>query len=263
MASIDPQVTLINEYYDTRYTNVGPYGSFTYSVKGIPIKGVENNPQAQALGLPVRGALMPGVDGAIAWAVGVTTVTNSLMGFEACFVRVDFKPINWNISRYLGGRTFKGDGLPYSIPVIYNVYRGLVSGVALWVQEPKPFIRSTSYRVETHASSGSLDPFQNFRDENLGKLYVFGGINYVLDNVVAKRDRGNNVVVDTYFYTTAGIVEYPADAWNGGNSLPIPKLLNLEEYDIISDPATGAYSSIRKKTAPQLYAPGIAPIPWF
>lgn len=258
--ALTPSVTLINEYYDTRYTNIGLYGTFTYAVAGIPIKGVETSPQAQALGLPKQGEQVPGVtQSAIAWQVGVSQVVNSVTGEEFCFVKVDFKPVNWNISRYLGGTTYSTDPEPSSIPVI-STHTASV-GATFYVRDDRPFRRQVSMRVESvRGGVSSLNEVQRKRDENLGKWYLYSGVYYILANVIAQADRGNNITIDTYFKTTAGVRAYPAGFFNNGNSFALPALPNLYEYDVRLR-SDGSYGEIRTLGVDTFYLRG-DPLPW-
>lgn len=249
-----PSVTLINEYYNTALTNVGMYGTFTYAVEGFPIKGVEENGAAQALGLPKQAQAMPSVANAVAWRVGVSQVISSQIGSEFCFVRVDFKPVNWNIGAYLGGSI---QGVPlenFTLPILYNAG---TTAAPQWKRYDKTYKRLARLRTETRRG-GTLAEFQKFADANIGKWYVLDGIRYILHNVIARSDRGNNVTSDTYFLATSSVREFAANAWTT-NSLRIPPLLGLEEYDVREQ--NGAYVPIGVKTYQDLYSEGPR-IPW-
>lgn len=249
-----PSVSLINEYYNTALTNVGMYGTFTYAVEGFPIKGVEDNPEAHALGLPKQSSAMTGVANAIAWRVGVSQVVNSESGREFCFVRVDFKPTNWNVGSYLGGTIAGSPQEDFTLPVLFN------AGTAAspeWKREDLPFKRMARVRTETRRG-GTLADFQRFADANIGKWYVLDGIRYILQNVIARADRGNNVTSDTYFLTTSSVREFAVGSFTT-NSLRIPPLLGLEEYDVRVQ--NGGYIAIGVKTFQDLYSEGPR-IPW-
>lgn len=247
----------------------GSYGQEWWLVTGVKPQSAHISSEAQAAGLPKIGEL--DVYGqSIVYRTNVVLVHNSVPGQESCVVQVDYRPTNWNVSRYLGGTIERSTYIPWGLPVIYNASAG-IQGPGIqpyWVYEEKfdVLARPISYRTETRSNPGNtLDQIQTFRDKNLGKLYEFGNrvqndvTNYVLDNIDAKADRGNNIVVTVYFRTSGPVKAYPANYF-GFNHIAIPALNNLESYNPRGSVASG-YSNIQVVTAEETYDVG-EPVPW-
>lgn len=242
----------------------GSYGQEWWLVTGVKPQSAHISSEAQAAGLPKIGEL--DVYGqSIVYRTNVVLVHNSVPGQESCVVQVDYRPTNWNVSRYLGGTIERSTYELFSVPIIYNASTG---STPYWVYERNQdvLLRAMSYRTETRSNPGkTLNQIQNFRDRNLGKLYYFGdGIGeditpYVLDNIDAKADRGNNIVVTTYFRTSSPVRGYPVNYF-GNNHLAIPELNNLEAYRPIRTTG-GGYSSITVVPVTDQYDTG-QPVPW-
>lgn len=252
-----PSARMIHRGYTAEDTARGNGGHEIWEVKGVPVIGVHISPQAQALGLPKRGDTQAGNGLNICYSTSVMDIRCSEIGWEVALVSVRYKPINWDISRYLGGATFGSDPLEYYVPII-KTYTASV-GPSLQILERRKFWRNTSLRTFTVRGGATLNEAQVARDNNIGKWYLFDGIYYLLDNVVARADRGNNVVIDTYFRTNAVIREFPLDFF-GGNSFLVPRLPALAEYDIAQRP-NGDFFPIGYKGVIDLYEEG-DDLPW-
>lgn len=250
----------------------GSYGQEWWVVEGVKPQNAHISSEAQAAGLPKIGEL--DVYGqSIVYRTNVVLVHNSAPGQESCIVQVDYRPTNWNVSRYLGGTIDKSTYIKWGLPIIYDAAVGIQGpGIVYqpyWVYEEKFDVvaRSISYRTETRSNPGkTLDQIQTFRDKNLGKLYKFGNrvqndvTNYVLDNIDAKADRGNNIVVTVYFRTTGPVKGYPPNYF-GFNHIAIPSLRNLEAYNPRGTVAGGYNNGIIVVTAEEMYDVG-EPVPW-
>ena len=219
-------------------------------------RSVHINPQAQALGLPKKGDAQYGNEGAIAFHIRTIQVINSEPGQEFCFVRVLYRPVNWDIGAYMGGSIEDVPNYTFYLPIIYNL--SSLGGASLWIRNDLRWERGATMRTETR-QGGTLDEYQRLRDRNKNKLYELDGMLYRLHDVVARADRGNNVRSNTYFLRTGYVREFAARSFEGA-SLALPELQPLEDYDQ-QRTADGGYSTNAKKEIPTMYRPGEV-LPW-
>lgn len=203
----------------------GGSGVEYYAVSGL---GPSEFEAAHALGLPRRGSFS--VDNRLEFAGTVQAVDRvAEMPPDLWIARVRYSVGGtFNFGTSLGTRIRGAASYEVQIPVLRAVsYEDQTTFYVLKEGAPT-FRRNTFTRVESVRSTVSVDTIQKYLNENIGRVYLRGDSYYFLLGASAVKDAGNNVRVDTEFYSFGRTVSCPAGTYLGQNQA-IPALSSTDE----------------------------------